>query len=116
MKSVSIVENNPVPMTTDTNLATHSAEAPESLQALIEEKKAYITGLEYFWDDKVLALVTGAMLDTANACLGVVAEKFIGNATYCQTCNGHLAAGECDCQGWNAARDTLRKFISGGNG
>lgn len=31
--------------------------------------------------------------------------------TYCVTCGGHYAAGECDCVGFNAALDSLQAKI-----
>ena len=34
-------------------------------------------------------------------------KREIGEGTWCITCKQHIAAGECDCHGWNQALDSL---------
>jgi len=51
-------------------------------------------------------LITQKLTEHKELILGMVREKapklrIVGYQTYCLTCNGHLAAGECDCVGFN---------------
>ncbi len=36
-------------------------------------------------------------------------DKDTGKNTYCKTCSGHIAAGECNCIGYNQALSELRE-------
>lgn len=51
-------------------------------------------------------IITQKLTEHKELILKMVREKapklrIVGYQTYCLTCNGHLAAGECDCVGFN---------------
>jgi hypothetical protein len=38
-------------------------------------------------------------------------ERFIGERTHCSTCGGHIAAGECECGGYNQYRKEVLALL-----
>ncbi len=55
-----------------------------------------------------LPLLKANINKVIDECIGE--EKIIGEHTYCKTCDGHIAAGECDCIGYNLKRKELLEY------
>jgi len=82
------------------DLTTHPSEAGPKGSALLNE---YLTKLE----PRIAQALADYRTTLQTEMLECVPERLIGDRTHCQTCGGHVAAGECDCLGWNKCRNAL---------
>lgn len=84
-------------------LKIFSAPIPESIDGV----RTFVVDIQTVKDflTKSFSTLRQSVIDEVLAV--VPKERIVGEGTYCEHCKQHIAAGECDCTGWNKFRSEV---------